>query len=247
MGLHDQLGPARRAGRGDQYREVAGADRAAGPSPAAASPRPVHRGPATGRLAAGWAPRAGVSPVTGQFAGVQHSPWQQASHSRLGDQPGQARSVTSARGRVCWARPASSAGALRGLTDTTTAPSAVTASQQIRYSGVVRAVTMTRSPGPMPAPRRPRAAAATWRSAPAKLSVPSSVRTQMPSGSRAAASARTCGMVRLARARVRLPGRAQDDPGVTCSRQECCGTKPSAARPGQWPAACRTPPPRGSA
>ncbi len=106
--------------------------------------------------------------------------------------------MISARGRACWARPASSAAVLRGLTDTTTAPSAVTASQQMTYSGVVRAVIMTRSPGPRPAPRRPRAAPATWRSAPAKLSVPSSVRIQMPSGSRAAASTRTCGIVRLA-------------------------------------------------
>ena len=105
-------------------------------------------------------------------------------------------SVMSARGWVCRASPASSAGALRGLTDTTTAPSAVSASQQIRYSGVVRAVTMTRSPCPTPVSRRLAAAAATRPSAPAKLSVPASLRTQTPSGSRAAASASTCGMVR---------------------------------------------------
>ena len=141
----------------------------------------------------------------------------------------------SARGRVCWASPASSAGALRGLTDTTTAPSVVSASQQIRYSGVVRAVTMTRSPCRTPASRRLAAAAPVWRSAAAKLSVPASLRTQMPSGSRAAASARTCGMVRDggAGAAARCPrpgGPGQDDLAARWSRQLCCGVKPSPSR-----------------
>src|SRR5215472_344321 len=54
--------------------------------------------------------------------------------------PARPESVMIARGRVGWAGPASSAGALRGLADTVTAPMDARASQHSRYGPVVRAV-----------------------------------------------------------------------------------------------------------
>src|SRR6266851_5620320 len=54
---------------------------------------------------------------------------------------------------------------------------------------------MMRSPWPIPASRRARAAEATRAAAPAKVAAPSSLRTQMPSGFRSAAAASSSGMV----------------------------------------------------
>ena len=104
-------------------------------------------------------------------------------------------SLIRARGEVCRTSPASSAGVLRGLTDTMTAPSEGSASQHIRYSGVDLAVTITRSPRPTPASRRARVTPATRSAAWPKVSVISSVRSQTPSGSRSAAAASSRGIV----------------------------------------------------
>ena len=84
---------------------------------------------------------------------------------------------------------------LRGLTATATAPSAVRASQQSRYGGVVLAVSMTRSPRRTPAAVSAAAAAAVATAAPPKVSDPSSLRIQVPSGSRSAAAASSPGIV----------------------------------------------------
>ena len=54
--------------------------------------------------------------------------------------------VMTARGLVWCASPDSSAGELRGLAATVTAPIEARASQHSRYDGVVRSVTITRSP-----------------------------------------------------------------------------------------------------
>ena len=103
--------------------------------------------------------------------------------------------MITARGWVCRASPASSAGALRGLTGTVTAPSAARASQHSRYGGVVRAVVITRSPRRIPAARSTSASPPTRWAASAKLIVVSSVRSQVPSGSRPAAAASSRGIV----------------------------------------------------
>ena len=204
--------------------------RAGVPRAGAASSRGGPASPLAGPAELAWAQSPASSPASRTPSGSRPAvpAWLTRAASPA--------SVISARGRVCWARPASSAGALRGLAETTTAPSAVRASQQIRYSGVVRAVTITRSPCPIPASRRPRAAFVTWPSAPAKLSVPSSLRTQMPSGSRAAASARTCGMVRLGTDSARASRAASDSSGRPSSGPVPCG-------PGPGPFRCRPPSP----
>src|SRR4051794_34836801 len=101
-----------------------------------------------------------------------------------------ARSVseTSSRGRAWVSNPASSAAVARGLVGTAMAPSTVVASRVSRYGGVLCAVSTTRSPRRTPASCSPAATNATRAAAPANDSVPSSVRSQVPYGSRAAAA-----------------------------------------------------------
>ena len=109
--------------------------------------------------------------------------------------PASPGSVISARGETWPASPASSAGALRGLTGTVTAPSAARASQHSRYGGVVRAVIMTRSPRRTPAAASVRATPATRCAAASNVISVSSSRSQTRPASRAAAAASSRGIV----------------------------------------------------
>ena len=74
-------------------------------------------------------------------------------------------SVTINAGRTCSTNPATSASVLAGLTATWTAPTSMSASQVSRYGGVLRAVTRTRSPAPIPEARSHVAARSTRASA----------------------------------------------------------------------------------
>ncbi len=98
-------------------------------------------------------------------------------------------------GRTWPIRPASSAVVLRGFTATATAPIDVSASQLSRYAGVVAAVSITRSPDRTPASASAAAVRPTAATAPANVSSPSSLRSQVPSGSRSAAASSSRGMV----------------------------------------------------
>jgi len=105
------------------------------------------------------------------------------------------RSVTTSRGSTWCSGPVSSSAVEEGSVGTVTAPMAARANQHSRYGGVVRAVRTTRSPRRTPAARSRSATRPTWPAAPAKDRMPSSVRSQIPPGSRPAAADGSSGIV----------------------------------------------------
>ena len=110
---------------------------------------------------------------------------------------GRSLSVTTRLGMACCTKPASSSRELFGLTGTWTAPTSMSANQTRRYSGVFRAVTRTRSPGPTPAARSALAARSIWSIACEYLYTRSPASSQVLCGAASTACRNSVGIVRF--------------------------------------------------
>ena len=110
---------------------------------------------------ASWSMSAGPRPSA---AAVKRSAAVTVERSSSGARSG---SVTTSVGSTWSTKPASSAAVLFGLTGTWVAPTSIRASHVSRWSGWLRGVCSTRSPGRTPADRRADAARSmrSWASA----------------------------------------------------------------------------------